>query len=106
MINETKNGQVQYDGDSSEIDQHAYDEAVKDKVEELRAEVLGTDNVCMLLEIMNLSGEDELIRPLVHFVSDAPSIVVITWLCEMEDKFEDYIEKNYNYNHITNELWR
>ena len=108
MINETINGQVQYEGDSSEIDLHAYDEAVKAKMAELRAEVSEAKNIDMLMDILLLDSDDELREPLLYFVKCAPCIIVLEWLCkdEMDSKFEDYIEKNYNYNHITNELWR
>ena len=106
MVNETTNGQVQYEGDSSEIDLHAYDEAVKAKIKELHIEVMQPGGGELLLDILNLSGEDEIEDPLGFYIMNAPTLVVMSWLCELEAKFEGYVEKNYNYNHVTNELWR
>lgn len=106
MINETINGQVQYEGDSSEIDLHAYDEAVKAKIKDLHIEVMQPGGGELLLDILNLSGEDDLEGPLEFYIMNAPTVVVVNWLCELETKFESYILTEYNYNHITNELWR
>lgn len=106
MIHETPNGQVQYEGDSSTIDLHAHDEAVKQKIMELKIELMYPENIDTLMDILMLSQMDELIEPIKHFIKTAPAIQIIGWLESIHDKIESYVLLEYDYNYITNELWK
>lgn len=106
MTNETPNGQVEYQGDTSTLDWEDYDLAKLKKIEEIKHEIASNRNYQLFLKVIREEDDEILTNVMRCFFATASQSNIDQVLDDAFFKIDAYVEMEYpNFDPITKELY-
>ena len=102
---QTPNGQVDFHGDSSDIDQYDYEDALERAAIELVASIMGDNNVSKLCDVMELEETDFQALALKVFFDHSTDAQRNEMADLIKDDVESYIRVNWSYSPTEKEFY-